>query len=74
MSFHELATMVSAEEESLNDTFESKETFSMAVNTARPPLNSNYSQQNFGNRGKGRVNGNRGRGGGGNSGGAQSQN
>jgi len=75
LSFDELATMLNAKEESLNDTFESKETFAMAVNIARPPSNSNYFQQNFGNRGRGRGNGNRGRGGGrnsGNSGGAQS--
>ena len=76
LSFDELATMLSAEEESLNDTFERKKKFAMAVNTTRPPPNSNYSQQNFGNKGRGRGNGNKGWGGGRNSRnskGAQSQ-
>ena len=41
------------EEESQNDSFEIKETFAMAINTTRPLSKSGYSQQSFGNRGRG---------------------
>jgi len=63
LSFDELGTMHGTEEESWNDSFEINETFAMAINTTRPPSNFGYSQQSYGNRGRGgRGNsGNRGR-------------
>ena len=65
LSFDELVTMLNAEEESLNEGLEIKDsTFAMAVNTAPRSNNSggfsNYNQSN--NRGRGRGNNNRGRG------------
>ena len=62
LSFYELATMLNAEEESLNEGLEIKDsTFAMAVNTAPRSNNSggfsNYNQST--NRGRGRGNNNR---------------
>ena len=53
LSFDKLATMHGIEEESQNDSFEIKETFAMAINTTRPLSKSGYSQQSYGNRGRG---------------------
>ena len=65
LSFDELATMLNAEEESMNEGLEIKDsTFAMSVNTAPRPNNSgaynNYNQST--NRGRGRNNNYRGRG------------
>ena len=65
LSFDELATMLNAKEESLNEGLEIKDsTFAMSVNTAPRPNNSgaynNYNQST--NHGRGRNNNNRGRG------------
>ena len=61
MSFDELTTLLSAEDESLNDTSDIKDTFAMAT-TPRPEGYNQYNQYN--GRGRGR-NGNRSRGNGG---------
>nr|POF21437.1 hypothetical protein CFP56_18480 [Quercus suber] len=64
LSFDELATMLNAEEESLNEGIEIKySTFSIAVNTApRPDNNSGYNSYNqSSNRGRGKGNTNRNR-------------
>ena len=65
LSFNELATMLNAEEESMNEGLEIKDsTFAMSVNIAPRPNNSgaynNYNQS--ANRGRGRNNNYRGRG------------
>ena len=65
LSFDELATMLNAEEESMNEGLEIKDsTFAMSVNTAPRPNNSgaynNYNQST--NHGRGRNNNYRGRG------------
>ena len=62
VSFDELTTLLCAEEESLNDSNDIKETFAMAVNTTPRSGGGGYNQYN--NRGRGR-NSNRGRGNGG---------
>ena len=67
LSFDELATMLNAEEESLNEGMEIKDsTFAMAVNTAPWPDNNNgynsYNQSSNIGRGKGNTNRGRGKG------------
>ena len=67
LSFDELATMLNAEKESLNEGMKIKDsTFAMAVNTApRPDNNSGYNSYNQSSnirRGKGNTNRGRGKG------------
>ena len=63
MNFDELTTLLGAEEESLNESNDVKETFAMAVNATLRSGSGGYYQYN--NRGRGRNNNNRGRGNGG---------
>ncbi|XP_050289890.1 uncharacterized protein LOC126728052 [Quercus robur] len=63
VNFDELTTLLGAEEESLNESNDVKETFAMAVNATPRSGGGGYNQYN--NRGRGRNNNNRGRGNGG---------